>query len=250
MDHIDRDQLSKEPRDFPQGHHGRSSQSGRMTDFTRHLFEGPSYYQGQGKCIVDKYRSHDVEQPSKAEASRHVDDLLQPSEELFRAFQEDFNTTIKNESEGCFMVESIFKHGFGGSHLNMINVDKGDIIGYNNNRFADNDWHFSKIIYLQLQLALKEAGMNISQFNLKRWYGINVSNDKTKSVALKILQEKQIVTVKKGSKEYDELVKAPTQKSKQYLLKDYPEAFLGKELTSITVIRKDDNRINIINEYS
>jgi hypothetical protein len=198
---------------------------------------------------MDKYRSHDVEQPSKAEASRHVNDLLQPSEKLFRAFQENFNTTIKEESEGCFMVESIFKHGFG-SHLNMINIDKGDIIGYNNNRFADNNWHLSKVLYLQLQLALKEAGRDISQFHLKSWYGINVSNDETKSVALKILQEKQIVTVKKGSKEYDELVKTPTQKSKQYLLNDYPGAFPGKELTSITVIRKDDNRINIINDYS
>jgi hypothetical protein len=150
------------------------------------------------------------------------------------------------------MMESIFKHGFGGSHLNMINIDKGDIIGYNNNRFADNDWHFSKVIYLQLQLALKEAGRDISQFHLKSWYGINVSNDETKSVALKILQEEQRVTVKKGSKEYDELVKTPTQKSKQYLLNDYPGAFPGKELTSITVIRKHDNRIriHIINNYS
>jgi hypothetical protein len=69
----------------------------------------------------------------------------------------------------------------------VINIDKGHIIGYNNNRVADNDWYFSKVIYLQLQLALKEAGRDISQFNLKRWFGINVSNDKTKSVALKIL---------------------------------------------------------------
>jgi hypothetical protein len=154
-------------------------------------------------------------------------------------FDWTFETTIEEDTanKGIFTLTSkdIIGRGYYG---NKIDVNEGQIIGGGNYKRSTKNWHLSEVMYAQLQLALKKAGKDLSQFDLKSWYGMNVTNEETKLVAERFLpQEETERAFEAGSAEFAALAQTPTAKSKFYLLAQHPEAFGGKEVTSITVKR-------------
>ncbi len=171
-------------------------------------------------------------------------------QQRIKAFNETFETTIKKDPKGVFEVRSYDEKG-GGYFLNEIEVEKGRIIGNANYKYDTKGWYLSDVIYNQLQLALKEAGKDIPQFNLKSWYDKQIGNEETKAVAescfakvssqkILAMDETDKLTFEKGSDEFNELMKTATAKSKFYLLKDN---FPGKQVMRITVYI--DNEIDI-----
>ncbi len=159
-------------------------------------------------------------------------------------FKNDFKTKIVDEGNGRFFVESTAKRG-SGFFQNIIDVDKGQIIGINNQKCSTKSWYFSDIIYNQLQLVLKKAGKGISQFDLKSWYGKNVVNESSQNMAEVLLGADQEKTFKVGSNEFNVMKSTATAKSKFYLLSQHPEAFPRKQVTSITIRRTDDDKIEV-----
>ena len=166
-------------------------------------------------------------------------------QQRIKAFNETFKTTIKETKEGVFEVFSSDAKG-GGTFLNEIEVEEGRIIGKANYKFDTKGWHLSDVIYTQLQLALKEAGKDISQFNLKSWYAERVAFNDTANVAESCLETYGIynMTFEKDSEEFNNLMNTTTAKSKFYLLKDH---FPGKQVTRITV--SQDIRDDIYIDY-
>jgi hypothetical protein len=200
---------------------------------------------------MDRYKLRDAEQSSRVEDPHLVEDPVRRQAEIFKKFKNDFETIVEKTAEGEFLVESTFKNGTDGKgiHQNIIKIDKGEIIGCANLTTKTNDWYLSKIIYCQLIRVLEEANKDISQFDLKKWYGCDVIDEETKSLALAILQEKDQVTVKRGSEEFNALVKAKTEKSKERLVADYPKFFLRKQVVAITLRKELGHVIDIDNEY-
>jgi hypothetical protein len=131
----------------------------------------------------------------------------------------------------------------------MIDLDNGKIIGYRNEAKSTQTWHLSDIIYNQLLFILKKAKKDISQFDLKSWYGFNITNKNTKSMAEYTLGYKNRKTFKASSKEFKDIAVTDTAQSKFYLLAQYPKAFKGKKVTSITVERYADGQIDIEYEF-
>ena len=161
-----------------------------------------------------------------------------------RKFENDFKTTIVDEGNGRFFVESTAKRG-SGFFQNIIDVGKGQIIGINNQKCSTKNWHLSDVVYNQLQSVLKETKKDISQFDLKSWYGKNIVNESTQNMAEVLLGADQEKTFKVGSNEFNVMKKTATAKSKFYLLSQHPEAFRGKQVTSITIRRTDDDKIEV-----
>jgi cell fate (sporulation/competence/biofilm development) regulator YlbF (YheA/YmcA/DUF963 family) len=160
------------------------------------------------------------------------------------AFRKAFKTKISNEGNGRFFVESVAKQG-AAFYQNIIDVDKGQIRGMNNKKYHTKNWHLSDVVYNQLQLVLKEAGKDISQFDLKNWYGNNIVNGSTEHIAEILLGENLQKTFKAGSNEFNAIKDTATAKSKFYLLDQHREDFRGKQVTSMTVIRNNNGGIDI-----
>jgi len=175
--------------------------------------------------------------------------------DIFEKFQKTYETVIFKDkfNKGVFSVESK-DWSRTAEYKNSIDIGKGQIIGNSNSKENTNDLHFSDVAYIQLQLALQKAGKDISQFNLKSWYGKKIRNVNTKNV-VKLFFPEEIgedglvkggkKTFKAGSDEFTALAGTETAQSKFYLLAQHPEAFPGKRVTSITVIRHPNKEIDI-----
>jgi hypothetical protein len=166
---------------------------------------------------------------------------------LIERFQRTFKTLTTEECEGMFKIDSVDVIGRG-VFFNHIDVNKGEIIGIANSKEDTDDWYFSNVVYAQIQLALQKAG--ISQFVPTRWYGDNVVNEETKSVAESFLPAGETErTFEAGSEEFAAIARTATAKSKFHLLKDH---FPNREVKSITVKRvleKDkEMRLDIVYE--
>jgi hypothetical protein len=159
-------------------------------------------------------------------------------------FENAFKTKISKSRNSGFLVESTAKRG-SGFYQNRIDLEKGQIIGIHNKKHFTKNWHLSDVVYNQLQLVLKKAGKDISQFDLKSWYGKNIINENTGHIAEILLGEIQQKTFKIGSNEFNAIKRTATAKSKFYLLEQHSEAFRGKQVTSITVIRNNEGEIDI-----
>lgn len=160
-------------------------------------------------------------------------------------FDKNFKTEI-NYKKVIYYVKSESDHG---KYENAINISEGQIIGCRNDSKNTQSWHLSDIIYNQLQLVLQEAEKNISQFDLKCWYGNNITNKNTRSAAKDLLGYEHSKTFKAGSKEFNKIAVTDTAQPKFFLLAQHPKAFPGKEVTSITVIRHSDRQIEIEYEF-
>jgi hypothetical protein len=156
-------------------------------------------------------------------------------------FNQDFKTEIQYK-KGTFHIISENDHG---KYENVINISEGQIIGYRNDSKNTQKWHLSDIIYNQLLLVLQKAEKDISLFDLKSWYGNEITNKNTKSIVKYLLGYKNSQTFKAGSKEFNEIAVSDAAQSKFFLLAQYPKAFKDTNVTSITVIRYSDGQINI-----
>ncbi len=146
-------------------------------------------------------------------------------------------------------------------YINQIDVDNGKIIGiyngYGYNRGEKRKIEFSEIVFNQLRLAMEHLKKDISQFDLKGWYGQHIWNlDTINTVKLFFPEEKENGSVKEGKKIFEAgsdgfiaLAGTPTGKSKFYLLAQHQNAFKGKIVKSITVIRKFGGQIDIEYEF-
>jgi hypothetical protein len=159
-------------------------------------------------------------------------------------FNKEFTTNCSLK-KGIFHI--ISENEFGRYEIDL---DNGQIIGYRNESKNTQTWHLSDIIYNQLLFILKKAEKNISQFDLKSWYGFDIANKNTKNVAKKILGYENRKTFKSNSKEFKDIAITDAAQSKFYLLAQYPKAFKGKKVTSITVKRYADGQIDIEYEFS
>lgn len=156
-------------------------------------------------------------------------------------FEKDFETNIEYK-KGIFYIVSKNNHV---KYENAINISEGQIIGCWNDSKDTRSWHLSDIIYNQLLFVLQKAKKDISQFDLKSWYGNNITNKNTKDLVKYLLGYKNLQEFKAGSKEFNEIAVSDTAQSKFFLLAQYPKAFKGKKVTSITVIRHSDGQIDI-----
>ncbi len=220
--------------------------------------ESPSYsslesYSRRYDAIRSFYSSQIDQSFSSSSSDRHIswekaDNLLDKLG--LETFKSTFHTHIKEIADSVFVVRSKAKSGEG-IYKNIISIDKGQFIGIKNYRNNTNNWFLSEIIYIQLQISLEKAGKDISQFDLKSWYGKHIEDEETKNTARSLLPEEEgRWAFSAGSDEFNALAQTPTAKSKFYLLKDYPEAFSGKQVTSITVIQHSDGKIDIEYEFS
>jgi hypothetical protein len=211
---------------------------------------------------MDRYLFHDAKPPLKTGETRHPgDDVLRrlasssseqsrhdKLEKNIKTFISTFNTTIEKRGDGSFLLRSII-NGKEGKYINSYNIDKGKIRGESNYKKDIENWYLSDVVYHQLQLATQKAGKSISDFDLKSWYGSQIKNPETKETAERLLRGAMQQTFYAGSNDFTALAQTPTAKSKFYLLKDYPESFPGKRVTSITVIRHDYDQMSIEYEF-
>jgi hypothetical protein len=187
------------------------------------------------------------------------------------AFQRDFVTTITEEEKGVFLAESKAKEGEG-YYNNEININNGEITGLHNFKRATEGWHFSEVVFNQLQLVMQEqvkkdiasqeqtqkditkkAEEYMASFDLKNWRDEKISNKSTRSiVGLFLPAGTNKHTFEKGSEGFLALAGTPTAQSKFYLLAQHQKALGQKEVTSITVERQIyllPSTINIIYNY-
>jgi hypothetical protein len=169
----------------------------------------------------------------------------------FDAFQRDFENTIIHIQDGIFFVSSRAKEGEG-SYTNEIDIDTGKITGIHNFKKATKNWHFSEVIFNQLQLVMQKVQKDIVSFDLKNWIGEHIENQETRStVDLFLPAGTDEHTFEKGRDEFLALAGTPTAQSKFYLLAQHQKALGQKEVTSITVERLlDDDDIDININYN
>jgi hypothetical protein len=194
-----------------------------------------------------KYKLNKYEQEYRKWHNKNINNTL-------NAFERDFDTDIEEslEKRGEFTVVSMAKEGFA-SFTNTINTNKGEIIGESNFKRLTKNWHFSEVVFNQLQLVMREAKKDIASFDLKNWRGRWLKNEATRStVDLFLPAGINKHTFEKGSEGFLALAGTPTAQSKFYLPAQHQKALGQKEVTSITVELSPDEdiRFNITINYS
>jgi hypothetical protein len=248
------DHIMKEWEEHARSHEYLLACLGRRDTFSAHGYlaeDMNKYMDYMDECVKNVFQGREKRNPR--EVDRWVEIFIATKEGFetclrdhgwlgdtpMNAFQRTFHTMVEEESDkrGIFKITSEDRIG-GGNHINEIDLNKGNITGLYNFKRDTKNWPFSEVVYTQLQLALKKAGKDPSQFDLKSWYGTHIVNEGTKSVAERFLPAGETErTFKAGSEEFDALARTPTAKSKFHLLAQHPEAFGDKKVTSITVKR-------------
>jgi hypothetical protein len=177
--------------------------------------------------------------------------------DTFEQFKKDFESIIISEdvSSAAYIISRKNDHG---TYQNKIDVKNGKFIGgmndHQKHKKNSNEFSLSEIAFNQICLTMEDLNMEMSKFNLKCWYGVCVTNEETKETVKLFFPEergpdgkikKDSKTFKNGEDGFIALAGTPTAQSKFYLLAQHPKAFPGKEVTSITVIRHSDGRIDI-----
>ena len=134
------------------------------------------------------------------------------------------------------------------------------IVGNDNVRYHDTKTKFdySEVVFNQALLALKEAGKDILQINLKSWRGKYIINENTQNVVKLFFPEErgENGVIQEGKRTYRDgddafiaIAGVETGQSKFYLLAQHPRAFKRKKVAVITVERKLGGPIRITYEY-
>ncbi len=197
----------------------------------------------RGRAKMQKYQQ---------EAERYQE----KDKDTFKLFEKSFNTYLPNREKKVIKATSISSKI--GRYINEINVEDGIIIGKTNDHYnkrkEKREFHYSEIVFNQLRLVLEHLDKKISEFDLKSWYGENIHNTSTLDVVKLFFPEERSSNgkIKKGKKTFlagtdgfIALAGTEAAQSKFYLLAQHPKAFPGKEVTSITVIRKSNEQIDI-----
>ncbi len=177
--------------------------------------------------------------------------------DTFEQFRENFESivTIESVNRAAYIISRKRDYGI---YLNGVDVINGKITGdvneHQRSQKNSNEFNLSEIAFNQIRLAMEHLNREMSEFNLKCWYGACVINkETTETVKLffpeesgpdgKIKEDRK--TFKAGEDGFIALAGTSTGQSKFYLLAQHPKAFPGKEVTSITVIRYFGGRIDI-----
>ncbi len=172
--------------------------------------------------------------------------------DTYKIFQKSFQfSEIKSERYGISVDSKMLGCGI---YRNAIDIENGKIIGIENFHLSGKKLPFSEMVFNQLKFVMKSSNKEISFFDLKCWYGWDIKNERTKDTVKLFFPEetKSDGKIKEGRKTFKAgedgfiaLAGTPTAQSKFFLLAQHPKAFPGKEVTSITVIRKPNKQIDI-----
>jgi hypothetical protein len=201
----------------------------------------------RGRAKMQKYQQ---------EAERYQD----KERDTFEEFEKDFENKITKLGNSVVEVKS-YASKFSGTYENEIDVENGKITGKYNRYFlpySEEKLDFSEVIFNHLRLSIECLKVEMSEFNLKCWYGKEITNEDTKNtVELFFPEEKgkdglvkeREKTFLAGTDAFIALAGTSTARSKFYLLAQHPEIFKGKKVTSITVIRHPDKKVAIEYEF-
>jgi hypothetical protein len=181
--------------------------------------------------------------------------------DTFEQFKKDFESTISIESanRATYIISRKPDCAMSISEIDVINGKiTGEIYDHQKSRENSNEFNLSEIAFNQIRLAMEDLKREMSEFNLKCWYDVCVINKETKEIVKLFFPEKSgpdgkikadRKTFKAGEDGFIALAGTPTGQSKFYLLAQHPKAFPGKEVTSITVIRRSGGPIDIEYEF-
>lgn len=176
--------------------------------------------------------------------------------DTFENFKKNFTSKISNDPKvNVLYIKS--NNDNSGLYENKIDIINEKIIGEFNKHYEfrnSNKLNFSEIIFNQLRLAMEYLNKEMSEFNLKSWYAHCVIDEETKETVKLFFPEgrgkeefvkERDKTFQSGTDAFIALAGTPTAQSKFYMLAQHPKAFLGKEVTSITVTRNSVGQIDI-----
>jgi hypothetical protein len=181
--------------------------------------------------------------------------------DTFENFKKIFTNKISNDPRSNVLyIKS--NNDNSGLYENKIDVMSEKIIGEFNKHYVfcnSNKLNFSEIVFNQLRLAMEYLNKEISEFNLKSWYAHCIIDKETKETVKLFFPvergkdgfvKEREKTFQSGTDAFIALAGTPTAQSKFYMLAQHPKAFLGKEVTSITVTRNFVGQIDIEYKFS
>jgi hypothetical protein len=186
----------------------------------------------------DSHRSYDVIR-DQARSLRSAGSDTSEINHSLQEFKNAFETSIDYITTNRFEIISDSTEGF---YHNTIDLGRGKIIGKMNRRDSGNR-HLSDTVYNQIVLASKKAGKDISEFDLKSWYGSNITNKET----LKIAKEVGDGTYVPGDEAFHKILDSQAGKSKKYIASDH---FPDKEVTQLRIITTEIDTVDIEYIYS